>query len=222
MTVGGAPASKASRQVSPSEPIVVVAAEPAFVSRGGAKLRAALEGFAVDPTHARALDVGASTGGFTECLLAAGADSVVAVDVGTHQLHERLRSDPRVTSLEQTDVRSLDDAFVVDHGPFDLVAVDLSFISTTGLLSHLGRLVRPGGDLVVLVKPQFEAGRREASRGSGVIRDPEVWRDVLHRFIDRAAESGVPVVDLAASPVTGAKGNVEFLAHLRRPDILGG
>ena len=221
VTVGGAPAGKASRQVSPAEPIVIADAGTEFVSRGGSKLRTALDRFAVVPDGVTALDLGASTGGFTDCLLAAGADRVVAVDVGTHQLHERLRSDERVTSLEQTDVRSLDEAFVAEHGPFDLAVVDLSFISTTGLLPDLARLARPGGDLIVLVKPQFEAGRRDVSRGAGVIRDPEVWRRVLHRFIDRAAGCGAPVVDLMTSPVTGAKGNVEFLAHLRRPDILG-
>lgn len=216
------PEPKPATLVAEDAAIRVREPEHAYVGRGGVKLAGALDGFGVVVAGRRALDAGASTGGFTDCLLQAGAASVVAVDVGTNQLRESLRSDRRVESLEQTDIRSLDDGFIADRGTFDVVVVDLSFISTTGLLPRLGRLLAPDGDLIVLVKPQFEAGRVEASRGSGVIRDPEVWRRVLHDFIDAAAATGVPVDDLAISPLTGTRGNVEFLAHLRRPDILGG
>lgn len=186
------------------------------------KLEAALEVFDVDPSGVFALDAGSSTGGFTDCLLQAGARRVVAVDVGTNQLHEKLRGDTRVVSVENTDIRSITRGRIAEEGwgvddagsAFDLVVADLSFISTTSLLPVLGRLAQPGGDLVVLVKPQFEAGRQEVSRGRGVVRDPETWVRVLHEFIDAAIDADLLVVDLALSPITGGKGNVEFLAHV--------
>jgi 23S rRNA (cytidine1920-2'-O)/16S rRNA (cytidine1409-2'-O)-methyltransferase len=192
----------------------VVGPGPRFVGRGGEKLDAALERFAVPVAGRRALDAGASTGGFTDCLLQRGADEVVAVDVGYGQLHERLRADPRVDVRERTNVRSLDREAL--GGPVDLVVADLSFISLRTVLPVLVPLVEPGGDLVVLVKPQFEAGRREAARGSGVIREPEVWRRVLEEVATAAAESGADRMDEMESPLTGADGNVEFLLHLRR------
>jgi 23S rRNA (cytidine1920-2'-O)/16S rRNA (cytidine1409-2'-O)-methyltransferase len=192
----------------------VVGPGPRFVGRGGEKLDAAFERFAVPVAGRRALDAGASTGGFTDCLLQRGADEVVAVDVGYGQLHERLRADPRVDVRERTNVRSLDREAL--GGPVDLVVADLSFISLRTVLPVLVPLVEPGGDLVVLVKPQFEAGRREAARGSGVIREPEVWRRVLEEVATAAAESGADRMDEMESPLTGADGNVEFLLHLRR------
>jgi 23S rRNA (cytidine1920-2'-O)/16S rRNA (cytidine1409-2'-O)-methyltransferase len=192
----------------------VVGPGPRFVGRGGEKLDAAFERFAVPVAGRRALDAGASTGGFTDCLLQRGADEVVAVDVGYGQLHERLRADPRVDVRERTNVRSLDREAL--GGPVDLVVADLSFISLRTVLPVLVPLVEPGGDLVVLVKPQFEAGRGEAARGSGVIREPEVWRRVLEEVATAAAESGADRMDEMESPLTGADGNVEFLLHLRR------
>jgi 23S rRNA (cytidine1920-2'-O)/16S rRNA (cytidine1409-2'-O)-methyltransferase len=192
----------------------VVGPGPRFVGRGGEKLDAAFERFAVPVAGRRALDAGASTGGFTDCLLQRGADEVVAVDVGYGQLHERLRADPRVDVRERTNVRSLDREAL--GGPVDLVVADLSFISLRTVLPVLVPLVEPGGDLVVLVKPQFEAGRPEAARGSGVIREPEVWRRVLEEVATAAAESGADRMDEMESPLTGADGNVEFLLHLRR------
>jgi 23S rRNA (cytidine1920-2'-O)/16S rRNA (cytidine1409-2'-O)-methyltransferase len=192
----------------------VVGPGPRFVGRGGEKLDAAFERFAVPVAGRRALDAGASSGGFTDCLLQRGADEVVAVDVGYGQLHERLRADPCVDVRERTNVRSLDREAL--GGPVDLVVADLSFISLRTVLPVLVPLVEPGGDLVVLVKPQFEAGRREAARGSGVIREPEVWRRVLEEVATAAAESGADRMDEMESPLTGADGNVEFLLHLRR------
>jgi 23S rRNA (cytidine1920-2'-O)/16S rRNA (cytidine1409-2'-O)-methyltransferase len=192
----------------------VVGPGPRFVGRGGEKLDAAFERFAVPVAGRRALDAGASSGGFTDCLLQRGADEVVAVDVGYGQLHERLRADPRVDVRERTNVRSLDREAL--GGPVDLVVADLSFISLRTVLPVLVPLVEPGGDLVVLVKPQFEAGRPEAARGSGVIREPEVWRRVLEEVATAAAESGADRMDEMESPLTGADGNVEFLLHLRR------
>jgi 23S rRNA (cytidine1920-2'-O)/16S rRNA (cytidine1409-2'-O)-methyltransferase len=212
--VGGAPASKPAHLVDPAEAVEVVGPGPRFVGRGGEKLDAALVRFAVPVAGRRALDAGASTGGFTDCLLQRGAAEVVAVDVGYGQLHERLRTDPRVDVRERTNVRSLDRAAI--GGPVDLVVADLSFISLRTVLPTLVPLVDPGDDLVLLVKPQFEAGRREAARGSGVIRDPEVWRRVVEEVATAAAEQGADRMGEMESPLTGADGNVEFLLHLRR------
>jgi 23S rRNA (cytidine1920-2'-O)/16S rRNA (cytidine1409-2'-O)-methyltransferase len=212
--VGGAPASKPAHLVDPAQALEVVGAGPRFVGRGGEKLDAALDRFAVRVAGQRALDAGASTGGFTDCLLQRGAAGVVAVDVGYGQLHERLRSDPRVDVRERTNVRSLErDAL---GGPVDLVVADLSFISLRTVLPALVPLVDPGGDLVLLVKPQFEAGRREAARGAGVVREPAVWRRVLDEVASAAAEQGADRMGVMPSPLTGADGNVEFLLHARR------
>ncbi len=211
MLVAGAPARKPARLVAAAEPIELLGPPPRFVSRGGEKLDAALETFGVDVAGRRALDAGASTGGFSDCLLQRGAASVTAVDVGYGQIHERLRADPRVRVLERTNVRH----FVADVA-FDLVVADLSFISlVTVAPALLGENAAPGADVVVLVKPQFEAGRAEVSRGRGVVRDPAVWRRVLARV--RVALEGREAAMMGAmvSPLTGADGNVEFLVHLR-------
>jgi 23S rRNA (cytidine1920-2'-O)/16S rRNA (cytidine1409-2'-O)-methyltransferase len=186
---------------------------PRFVGRGGDKLAAALERFAVPVDGVRALDAGASTGGFTDCLLQHGADCVVAVDVGHGQLHERLRADPRVESVERTNVRELAPGDV--GPPFDLVVADLSFISLRTVLAPLLGLAAPEAHLVLLVKPQFEAGRDEASRGRGVIRDPEVWRRVLDEVVIALRATGAAIMGAMVSPLTGADGNVEFLVHAR-------
>jgi 23S rRNA (cytidine1920-2'-O)/16S rRNA (cytidine1409-2'-O)-methyltransferase len=214
--VAGAPATKPAHLVDPAQPVELVGPAPRFVGRGGEKLDAALERFGVPVAGRRALDAGASTGGFTDCLLQRGAAQVVAVDVGYGQLHERLRADPRVEVRERTNVRTLDRSALA--GGVDLVVADLSFISLRTVLPVLVPLVDPEGDLVLLVKPQFEAGRREASRGAGVVRDPEVWRRVLEEVARAARDSGADRMGLMASPLTGADGNVEFLLHARRRD----
>lgn len=214
--VANAPADKAGRLVAPGEPIRVLGPPARYVGRGGEKLAGALERFDIDPTGARALDAGSSTGGFTDALLQAGAASVVAVDVGRAQLHERVRADPRVDVREQTDIRSVRPADV--GGALDLVVADLSFISLRRVIDGLLELVVPGGDLVVLVKPQFEAGRSEVSRGRGVIRDPEVWRRVLDDVVVVIGAAGGAIMDAMVSPLRGADGNAEFLVHVRRPD----
>jgi 23S rRNA (cytidine1920-2'-O)/16S rRNA (cytidine1409-2'-O)-methyltransferase len=211
--VGGAPAAKPSRQVGTDEPIVVRGDPPRFVSRGGEKLAAALDRFALDVTGRRVLDAGASTGGFTDCVLQRGAAGVVAVDVGYGQLHERLRADPRVEVRDRTNVRTLQPGDI--GGPVDLVVGDLSFISITLVLDALVAAGRPGADMVLLVKPQFEAGRQAVSRGRGVIGDPAVWEDVLRTVTVACGDHGLGVVGLMASPLTGAEGNVEFLLHGR-------
>ncbi len=214
MLVSGSVAARTSRLVDASEPIVISGPPPRFVSRGGEKLDAALQGFCIDVEGLSALDAGASTGGFTDCLLQRGAARVVAVDVGRGQLHERLRRDSRVRSLEQTNVRT---AALADVGgePFDVVVADLSFISLRSVATQLVDWTRPGGDLILLVKPQFEAGRREVSRGRGVVRDPAVWRTTLEAVISALEAAGAVMMGVMVSPLRGADGNVEFLVHLR-------
>lgn len=213
MTVAGAPATKASRLVAPGEAVVVLGPPPPFVGRGGHKLEAALDHFGITVSGRHVLDAGASTGGFTDCALQRGAAQVVAVDVGRGQLHARLRSDPRVVVMEGTNVRQLTPQLA--GRPADVVCVDLSFISLRTVLPALLGVLAPGGDLVALVKPQFEAGRQEASKGRGVIRDPAVWARVLGEVIDAAAGLGAAMMGAMVSPITGADGNVEFLVHLR-------
>ena len=215
VTVGGAPASKAARLVAPDEPLVVLGPPPRFVSRGGEKLEAALDQFSVPVEGRRAYDLGASTGGFTDCLLQRGATSVVAIDVGYGQLHERLRADPRVEVHERTNVRSVAPG---DLGaPAELLVGDLSFISLRTVLPNVLPLALPGSDLVVLVKPQFEAGREEAARGKGVITDPQIWDRVLTEVTSALAGAGAAIMGTMRSPLTGADGNVEFLLHARTP-----
>ena len=213
MLVSGSVADKASRQVDPAEPIDITGPPPRFVSRGGEKLDAALERFGVDVSRRRCLDAGASTGGFTDCLLQRGASEVVAVDVGFGQLHERLRADPRVRNHERTNIRAVDASAI--GGTVDLTVADLSFISLRTVLPVLLALTAAAGDLFLLVKPQFEAGRQEASRGKGVIRDPEVWRRVLEEVRSAVASQGATMMGAMVSPLTGADGNVEFVIRLR-------
>lgn len=211
--VAGAPATKPSRLVAPDEPLVVAAPAARFVSRGGEKLAAALARFQVDLTDQLVLDAGASTGGFTDCALGAGAAGVVAVDVGRGQLHQRLRTDPRVEVHERTNIRHVQPG---DLGPLaDAVVADLSFISLRTVTPALIGLARPGADLVLLVKPQFEAGRQEAAKHRGVITDPAVWSRVLHEVCAALAGHGAAIMGLMPSPLRGADGNVEFLLHAR-------
>lgn len=182
---------------------------PRYVSRGGEKLRNALDAFGIAPTGFACADVGASTGGFTDCLLQAGAARVIAIDVGYGQLHPRLRDDPRVTVLERVNARSLTEL------PFapELVVCDVSFISATTALPPVLALAREGWESVVLVKPQFEAGRAEVTKG--VVRDPEVQRRVLRTVIDAAADWSGVTVGVVDSGLPGPKGNREFFIHLQ-------
>jgi 23S rRNA (cytidine1920-2'-O)/16S rRNA (cytidine1409-2'-O)-methyltransferase len=207
-------ADKASRLVSAGDPIVVLGDARAYVSRGGDKLAAALDAFGIEVAGRRALDAGASTGGFTDCLLQRGAREVVAVDVGYGQLHERLRADPRVDLRERTNVRTLDAGAL--GGAVELVVADLSFISLRTVAQALLSCAGPNADLVLLVKPQFEAGRAEASRGRGVIRDPDVRARVLEEVSGALVELGAAIMGTMESPLKGADGNVEFLLHARK------
>jgi 23S rRNA (cytidine1920-2'-O)/16S rRNA (cytidine1409-2'-O)-methyltransferase len=196
---------------------ISVTSPPRFVSRGGEKLAAALERFSLDLRQAHVLDVGASTGGFTDCALQAGAASVTCVDVGRAQLHARLRADPRVTNIEKVNARRLA-ASDLPRPDYDAVVMDLSFISLTAVLPAVWPFLRSGGTLVALVKPQFEAGKAEADRGRGVIRDPEVRAAALARVRDLAVAglAGARLVGSMDSPIAGADGNREFLLCLRR------
>lgn len=190
---------------------------PRFVSRGGEKLAGALERFAINVQGAHVLDVGASTGGFTDCVLQAGATDVVCVDVGRAQLHAKLRADPRVTNIEKLNARFLT-ANELPRREYDLVVMDLSFISLTTVWPAVWPLVRPEGLLVALVKPQFEAGKSEVDKGHGVIRDPAVQEAVLKRVREfaLAALPAVEVLGAMDSPITGADGNREFLICLKK------
>ncbi len=197
--------------------LVSVTQQPRFVSRGGEKLAAAVEAYALALTGAHVLDVGASTGGFTDCVLQAGAQSVVCVDVGRAQLHARLRADPRVVNLEKVNARTLK-ASDLPRPEYDAVVMDLSFISLKSVLPAVWPLVRAGGTLVALVKPQFEAGKAEADKGRGVIRDRAVQEAALAGVRDFALERlpGSRLVGSMDSPIEGAEGNREFLLCLRR------
>jgi 23S rRNA (cytidine1920-2'-O)/16S rRNA (cytidine1409-2'-O)-methyltransferase len=215
VTVGGAPAANARRFVGPDEPVVILDEPPRFVTRAGAKLAAGLERFKLSTEGVRALDAGASGGGFTDCLLKHGARQVVAVDVGYGQLHEKLRSDPRVEVRERVNARSLTSG-VVDP-PADLVVADVSFISLRTVLPALLTSAVPSADLVVLVKPQFEAGRAVAARAGGVLRDPADRAEALAAVGAAFEAAGATIMDAMVSPLRGADGNVEFLLHAVAP-----
>ena len=189
-----------------------VASRPRFVGRGGDKLDGALDAFGLDPRDWTALDVGASTGGFTDCLLQRGAPRVYAVDVGRGQLAERLRTDPRVLSMERTNARY---AFDLPES-VDLLVADVSFISLATVLPAPLAHLRPGGHALVLVKPQFEAGRREVGRG-GVVRDPAVHARTVGAFCLWAIGEGLRLLGVRASPLEGDAGNREFFVLLRKP-----
>lgn len=185
-----------------------VIAPPRFVSRGGEKLEAALEAFAINVAGFVCADVGSSTGGFTDCLLQHGAIKIYAIDVGKGQLHWKLRQDERVQVMEETNARNVKQL----PEPIDLVTVDASFISLKTLLPVLALWLKENGQIIALIKPQFEAGKKEAARGKGVIRDVEVHRRVLSEILAAFASHNLCVQGLLRSPVLGPKGNVEFLA----------
>jgi 23S rRNA (cytidine1920-2'-O)/16S rRNA (cytidine1409-2'-O)-methyltransferase len=212
VTVDGRIESKAGTRVSGDARVELVAPDHPYVGRGGIKLAHALDVFAIDPAGRRALDVGASTGGFTDVLLRRGAESVVAVDVGRGQLDWRLRNDPRVLVRERVNARALDTTQVPHQ--VDLVTIDVSFISLRHIFAALPPLLAPGADVVPLVKPQFEAGRAQVGKG-GLVLDPAVHEAVLVMVTAEAARCGFVRLNMTPSPVTGAKGNREFFLHLR-------
>jgi 23S rRNA (cytidine1920-2'-O)/16S rRNA (cytidine1409-2'-O)-methyltransferase len=204
--------TKAGTQVAAEANVTLVAPDHPYVGRGGLKLAHALDAFDIAVEGRHALDIGASTGGFTDVLLQRGAARVVALDVGHGQIDWRLRSDPRVTVLEGINARYLTPADV--PVPFDVVCIDVSFISLRHILPVVPPLLRPDADVIALVKPQFEAGRAEVS--DGVIRDEAIRARVVDEVRAAAAAVGLTPAAVTPSPITGQKGNVEFLLHLRR------
>lgn len=190
--------------------IITLKQKPRYVSRGGLKLQAALATFPVDPTGRFCADIGSSTGGFTDCLLQHGAAKVYAIDVGKGILDYRLRTDSRVESMENTNARYLES---LDE-PVDLVVIDVSFISLRLILPAVARLIAADADVIALVKPQFEAAKSEVGKG-GIIRDTRVRRRVLQETAAAAESHRFAVLDLMRSPITGAKGNVEYFLWLK-------
>jgi 23S rRNA (cytidine1920-2'-O)/16S rRNA (cytidine1409-2'-O)-methyltransferase len=213
VTVSGVRATKSSTLVDDASAVVLGGHDRRYASRAGIKLAAAIERFGIDVSGRMCLDAGASTGGFTDCLLQAGAARVLAVDVGYGQLAWELRTDDRVTVWERTNVRTL----TPEAMPFapDLVVADLSFISLRLVLPTLTAVANRGADLITLVKPQFEARPEQVGSG-GVVRDPRVWREVLDAVVEAGHREDLAVGGAMASPLPGPAGNVEFLLHLCR------
>jgi len=209
--INGQPETKAGTQVDAAADVGLVAPDHPYVGRGGVKLAHALDTFKITVDGREALDIGASTGGFTDVLLKRGATRVVALDVGHGQIDWTLRNDPRVVVVEHFNARYLQLSDL--PGPVDVVTIDVSFISLRQILPVVPPLLRPRGDVVALVKPQFEAGRSEIRKG--VIRDASIQTRVVDDVSAAAREVGLTPVASTTSPITGAKGNVEFLLHLR-------
>jgi 23S rRNA (cytidine1920-2'-O)/16S rRNA (cytidine1409-2'-O)-methyltransferase len=205
--------AKAGDMLAEEAPLEVRGKDHPWVSRGGIKLAHGLDHFGFDVTGAVALDVGSSTGGFTDVLLSSGAAKVYAVDVGTNQLAWKLRQDPRVIVHEQTNARHLDSSIIPEQ--IDVITCDASFISLSKVLESTLKLARHGALLVALVKPQFEAGRDEVGKG-GVVRDPRVHERVCAAAADWVRSQGWDVVGITESPITGPEGNIEFLLGATR------
>jgi len=211
--VDGQVVSKAGALVAAAARVELVTPDHPYVSRGGVKLAHALDAFGIDPAGRHALDIGASTGGFTDVLLGRGAATIVALDVGHGQLDWRLRNDPRVIVREGVNARYLSRDDVPP--PTDLVTIDVAFISLDHIFPALGPFVQPGTDVVALVKPQFEAGRDQVGKG-GLVTDPAVHEAVLARVTEAAAQAGLERIGMAPAAITGATGNQEFFLHLRK------
>ena len=215
--VNGSIALTDNRMIANSDSVLL--STPArFVSRGGEKLEAALQAFGIELDGKRVLDVGASTGGFTDCVLQHGASEVTALDVGKSQLHDRLVRDLRVTVFDSTNARSMTIAMV---GDFDVIVADLSFISLSQVATALCEVLRPHGDMILLVKPQFEAEKSEVDKGAGVIRDSEIHQRTIAQVAQAFNSQGMKQSGLIESPLRGADGNTEFLLHLRRESTSG-
>ena len=212
--VGETRIDKAGALVAEDAAITVRGGDHPYVSRGGVKLAGALDSFGVDPKGKRCLDLGASTGGFTDCLLQRGAASVAAVDVGYGQLAHSLRTDPRVLVLERTNAKTLEPEQI--GGACDLVVVDASFIGLGKLMDAIARNTRPGGELVALVKPQFEVGREEASKTRGVVRDPALRSRAIEAATADVRGAGFEILGTADCVIEGPKGNLEAFVHARR------
>lgn len=207
VTLKGKRCSKPSQEVGESDCVEITGEQLRYVGRGGLKLEAALERFGLGISGAECIDIGSSTGGFTDCMLQHGASKVWAVDVGRDQLDESLRGDPRVVSMEQTDIRS------AELPQADFIGTDVSFISLKLILPHIFRLLKSGGRAVALIKPQFEAGRANLSK-KGIVRDERVRLRIRDEIADFAAGCGFEVIGTETSPITGGDGNTEYLMCL--------
>lgn len=211
--VNGQKADKSGMEVDITSNIEVRGSACPYVSRGGLKLEKALKNFGVDPTGYVCSDSGASTGGFTDCLLQQGASKVFAIDVGYGQLAWKIRNDPRVVVMERTNIRYVTHEQIPEE--MDVAVADLSFISLRLILGAVGALLKPEGEMVCLVKPQFEAGKDKVGK-KGVVRDPAVHAEVLREFLRYAPECGFGVRGLDFSPIRGPEGNIEYLAWLKK------
>ena len=207
VTLNGKQCSKPSQEVGESDCVEITGEQLRYVGRGGLKLEAALERFGLGISGAECIDIGSSTGGFTDCMLQHGASKVWAVDVGRDQLDESLRGDPRVVSMEQTDIRT------AELPQADFIGTDVSFISLKLILPHIFRLLKSGGRAVALIKPQFEAGRANLSK-KGIVRDERVRLRIRDEIADFAAGCGFEVIGTEMSPITGGDGNTEYLMCL--------
>ena len=216
--VDGQKADKPGMSFDETKPLEVRGAACPYVSRGGLKLEKALRDFGVDPTGYVCSDSGASTGGFTDCLLQQGASKVFAIDVGYGQLDWKIRSDPRVVVMERTNVRYVTPEQLGE--PLDLSVVDVSFISLKIVLPVIKTFLKPTGQVLCLIKPQFEAGKEKVGK-KGVVREPETHKEVLDNFVALANELEFKILGLTFSPVKGPEGNIEFLGHLTLDDKAG-
>ncbi|MCH5208557.1 MAG: TlyA family RNA methyltransferase [Oscillospiraceae bacterium] len=215
VSVNGKTAQKPSLSVSEDDEIFVIEEKQLkYVGRGGLKLERAIEAFGLDLSGKICVDVGASTGGFTDCMLQNGAERVYAVDVGTAQLAEKLKNDPRVISLEQTDIRE----FSIEQ-PADFIGADTSFISQKLILPHIFRLLKSGGEAVVLIKPQFEVGRKSLLTKKGVVRDENLRLKIVEEIKSFAEQCGFKCIGTDISPITGGDGNIEYLLGLRKDKV---
>ena len=211
--VKGQREDKAGSMFEEAAPIEIHGQKLRYVSRGGLKLEKAVAHFDLGLEGKVCMDVGSSTGGFTDCMLQNGAVKVYAVDVGTNQLDWKLRSDPRVVCMEKTNIRYVTPEDIADV--LDFASVDVSFISLTKVLVPARELLRDGGRMVCLIKPQFEAGREKVGK-KGVVRDPKVHEEVIHKVIDFALENGFSVHNLSYSPIKGPEGNIEYLVYIEK------
>lgn len=215
--VDGQPSPKPGQTLTPDREITLKEAER-FVSRGGEKLEGAMKSFPIELSGKICLDIGSSTGGFTDCMLQHGAIRVYAIDVGKGQLHWKLREDPRVVVMEGVNARHLTPSDLPE--PADFASIDTSFISLTNILPAVNRLLKSGGEIVSLIKPQFEAGKEEVDKGRGVITDPAVHDAVIRRIQTFGVrELGLEWLGLTASPLKGPKGNIEFLAYWKKQTL---
>ena len=219
VSVNGKNASKPSLDITDIDVVSIEVPDGQFVGRGAKKLDGALDSFGIDPSGKACIDVGASTGGFTDCLLQQGASKVFAIDVGYGQLDWKIRSDPRVVVMERTNVRYVTPEDLGE--PLDLSVIDVSFISLRIVLPVVKTFLKQTGQVLCLIKPQFEAGKEAVAKGKGVVRDPAIHKEVLDDFVSLTREIGFTILGLTFSPVKGPEGNIEFLAHLTLDDKPG-